>query len=215
MALPKVAGTIADRLNATGTTWMATGSIAAMSYGDYRATNDIDVILVLAGDEIEKLAAAFPLQEFYCPPVDVIATEAARESRGHFNLIHHGTGFKADIYIASRDLLTQWALQHRRPLQLGETTMWVAPPEYVIIGKLEFFREGGSEKHLHDIRAMLRQTDVDRGMLDKEIARARFGGTMARGGRTNVILRRSFHRFCRAIYASSRSALEGRAPSRP
>lgn len=34
--------------------------------------------------------------------------------------------------------------------------MWVAPPEYVILRKLEFFREGGSEKHLRDIRAMLR-----------------------------------------------------------
>jgi hypothetical protein len=170
MALPKVAATIADRLNATGATWMATGSIAAMTYGDYRATNDIDVILVLAGGQIQRLATAFPLQEFYCPPADVIATEAARESRGHFNLIHHATGFKADVYIAGRDSLTQWALQRRRRLQLGETIMWIAPPEYVIIGKLEFFREGGSEKHMNDIRAMLRQTDIDRALLDKEVA---------------------------------------------
>jgi len=28
----------------------------------------------------------------------------------------------------------------------------VAAPEYVIVRKLEFFREGGSEKHLRDIR---------------------------------------------------------------
>lgn len=170
MALLKIAATIADRLNATGVRWMATGSIAAMTYGDYRATNDIDVILDLAGHEIQKLAAAFPLEEFYCPPADVIATEATRESRGHFNLIHHATGFKADIYIATREPLTQWALRHRRELELGETIMWVAPPEFVIVGKLEFFREGGSEKHIHDIRAMLRQTDLDLVLLDKEIA---------------------------------------------
>ena len=31
----------------------------------------------------------------------------------------------------------------------------VAPPEYVIVRKLEYFREGGSEKHLRDIRSML------------------------------------------------------------
>jgi hypothetical protein len=36
----------------------------------------------------------------------------------------------------------------------GETIM-LAPPEYVIVRKLEYFREGGSEKHLRDIRAML------------------------------------------------------------
>lgn len=173
MALPKVAATIADRLNAIDVTWMATGSIAAMTYGDYRATNDIDVILVLGGDEIRKLVAAFPLEEFYCPPSDVIATEATRQSRGHFNLIHHATGFKADVYIASREPLTQWALSRRRRLQLGETIMWMAPPEYVIVGKLEFFREGGSEKHIQDIRAMIRQTDVDLVFLDKEIAERR------------------------------------------
>jgi len=35
MALPKVAALIAERLNTTGAKWMATGSIASMSYGEY------------------------------------------------------------------------------------------------------------------------------------------------------------------------------------
>ena len=30
-----------------------------------------------------------------------------------------------------------------------------APPEYVIVRKLQFFREGGSGKHLRDISRML------------------------------------------------------------
>ena len=33
--------------------------------------------------------------------------------------------------------------------------MVLAPPEYVIVRKLEYYREGGSEKHLRDIRSML------------------------------------------------------------
>lgn len=33
--------------------------------------------------------------------------------------------------------------------------MALAPPEYVIVRKLQYFREGGSEKHLRDIRSML------------------------------------------------------------
>ncbi|HEU5125392.1 MAG TPA: hypothetical protein VFW05_15175 [Verrucomicrobiae bacterium] len=37
---------------------------------------------------------------------------------------------------------------------MGETLV-LAPPEYVIVRKLEYFREGGSDKHLRDIRAML------------------------------------------------------------
>jgi len=48
MALPKVAALIAERLNSIGINWMATGSIASMSYGEYRVTNDVDIVLVLA-----------------------------------------------------------------------------------------------------------------------------------------------------------------------
>jgi hypothetical protein len=170
MALPKTVALIADRLNATGAIWMATGSIAAMTYGDYRVTSDIDIILILAPSNVGKMGAAFPLDEFYCPPLDVISLEAARTERGHFNLIHHETGFKADIYIAGTDALTRWAFAHRQRIPFDESVLWVAPPEYVILGKLEFFREGGSEKHLRDIRGILRGTEIDRAFLEKEVA---------------------------------------------
>jgi hypothetical protein len=39
----------------------------------------------------------------------------------------------------------------------------------VIIHKLEFLREGGSEKHVRDIRGMLAVTDVDRALLEKKV----------------------------------------------
>ena len=45
----------------------------------------------------------------------------------------------------------------------------VAPPEIVILKKLEYFREGGSEKHVRDIRAMLAITDVDRAFIEAHI----------------------------------------------
>jgi hypothetical protein len=48
----------------------------------------------------------------------------------------------------------------------------VAPPEYVIIRKLEYFREGKSEKHLRDIRSMLAVSAaaIDRALLETKIA---------------------------------------------
>jgi hypothetical protein len=170
MAIPKVAGIFADRLNVIGGKWMATGSIAAMTYGEYRVTNDVDIVLVLGKTDIPKLITAFPDEEFYCPPADVLEIEAARERRGHFNLIHHNTGFKADIYLVGDDPLDRWALERRREIPFNDAIMWVAPPEYVIIRKLEFYGEGKSEKHLRDIRAMLDQTEIDGAMLEKEIA---------------------------------------------
>ena len=67
-----------------------------------------------------------------------------------FNLIRHRSQFKADLYLTSRDPLHTWALEHRRRIDLVGSGAWIAPPEYVILRKLEFLREGGSDKHPQD-----------------------------------------------------------------
>ena len=73
------------------------------------------------------------------------------------------TGFKADVYLTGRDEFNAWAFRHKRQVEFEGETIVLAPPEYVIIRKLEYFREGGSEKHLRDIRAMLA---VSSGQMD-------------------------------------------------
>ncbi len=146
----------ARRFDALGLQYMVTGSVAGMLYGEPRLTHDVDIVVALAPSGVPALAAAFPLEEFYCPPEEVLLEESLRPQRGHINLIHHETGFKADVYIANRDPLHHWALAERRPIQIEEERTWVAPPEYVIIRKLEYFREGDSEKHLRDIASILR-----------------------------------------------------------
>lgn len=97
----------------------------------------------------------FPAPEFYLPPIEIITAEIARPARGHFNVIHADTGFKADFYLAGRDELNAWGFRHSRTLKYRGESITVAPPEYVILRKLEYFREGGSGKHLRDIRTML------------------------------------------------------------
>jgi len=143
------------RLNEAGITYMVTGAAASIVYGEPRLTHDLDIVAVISFQDAEKITASFPDSMFYCPPVDIIRIETKRLLRGHFNIIHHETGFKADIFIAGQDMLHQWALQHRKRLEIGGETLWLAPLEYVIIRKLEYYREGGSEKHLRDIQGML------------------------------------------------------------
>jgi uncharacterized protein with NRDE domain len=50
--------------------------------------------------------------------------------------------------------------------------VWVAPAEYVILRKLEYYREGRSEKHLKDIAGMLEVSaaQVDMAWLEEQIA---------------------------------------------
>lgn len=145
-----------EPLRQSGIPYMATGSIACIAYGDPRLTNDLDLVVALKAGDVPKLEAAFPLAFFYLPPPEVILAENARELRGHFNIIHHDTGFRADIYLLGRDPLHAWGFPRRRELPFAGSQLTLAPPEYVIVRKLEFFREGGSQKHLRDIAGILR-----------------------------------------------------------
>jgi hypothetical protein len=134
---------------------LISGSVAAMLYGEPRVTHDIDFVVFLRAEDVSRLAEIFPAPIFYVPPVTVILEELARDQRGHFNLVHVNSGLKADFYPAGRDELHVWAFQRVRRYPIGETTVSLAPLEYVILRKLQYFREGGSEKHLRDIRSML------------------------------------------------------------
>jgi hypothetical protein len=159
----------APGLNALNVPWMAVGSIASSAYGERRSTLDVDVVAVVGKQHAMRFPEAFPEADFYCPPADVIEIESARREQGHFNLIHHHSVYKADIYVATGNEFERWAFKNRHALLAGETPVWLAPPEYVIVHKLEFFRERQSEKHLRDIRGMLAVTDVDRAFLEREI----------------------------------------------
>jgi hypothetical protein len=155
-------------LTAVGAEYMITGATAAIVYGQPRVTNDIDVVLALRDAQVGALAQAFPEADFYLPPASIIRVELARQHRGHFNIIHHDSGFKADIYLVGSDPLHAWALPRRRRIEWSDRVeLHVAPPEYVILRKLEYYREGRSTKHPADIRAMLRTTKVDVEAIDE------------------------------------------------
>ncbi len=142
------------KLEELGIRYMVSGSVAAIYYGEPRMTNDVDIIVFLQRSDATRLESAFPGDDFYCPPREVIQIEIARSQRGHFNLIHHETGFKADIYPVC-DELHRWGLSRAQLVKLDEDRVSFAPPEYVVVRKLQFFREGGSQKHLRDISRML------------------------------------------------------------
>jgi len=176
--------TFVSRLEKLEISYVVTGAVASIIYGEPRLTNDVDLIMMMKTEDIGRFVQAFPSAEFYCPPVEVLKIEIRRPHRGHFNLIHHDTGTKADIYLAGEDELHRWALSKRRDMVVEGERVRVAPPEYVIVRKLESYREGGSEKHLRDIAGMLelssqeidfKQLDdfVQRYGLEKEWAKAK------------------------------------------
>lgn len=171
MPAPSPLAPFLDPLERLGFPYCITGSVAASVYGEPRLTADIDVVLLLRVEDIAALRAAFPENAYYVPPEETLRLELARSSRGMFNVIHHASQFKADVYLAARDPLHAWALEHRRRIDLEGSGAWIAPPEYVIVRKLEYLREGASDKHVRDIRFMLAATQVDLAFIEANVAR--------------------------------------------
>ncbi len=136
-----------------------------------RLTHDIDLVINLSIGDVDKFIRAFPERQFYCPPVEVIRTELLRTSRGHFNLIHHETGFKADIYLTGDEELQLWAMKNSKEIEFEGSIIFIAPPEYVIIKKLEFYKEGKAQKHISDISSILANSKelIDFDFLNKVI----------------------------------------------
>ena len=161
------------RFNEAGLRYVIGGSVAAIFYGEPRFTNDVDMVAFLNEADIRRLPEIFPTPDFYVPPLEVITAEVARTQHGHFNIIHTATTFKADVYPTGRDELNAWAFRNKRTVVFEGETLILAPPECVIVRKLEYFREGGSEKHLRDIRGMMNVTgeSMDRAALDEWITR--------------------------------------------
>jgi hypothetical protein len=160
-------------LNRAGIRYVVSGSVAAIFYGEPRLTHDVDFVVFLNTNDIQKLVEVFPATKFYLPPKETMLAETAREHHGHFNLIHRDTGFKADMYPTGRDELNAWAFRGKRSVEFEGENVTLAPPEYVILRKLEYYREGHAEKHLRDIRAMLAVSgeQLDRVALNEWIQR--------------------------------------------
>lgn len=154
-----------------GLPYCVTGSVAASVYGEPRLTADVDVVVLLKVQDISALRSVFPDDGYYVPPDETMKLEISRGSRGMFNLIHLESQFKADIYLAARDPLHAWALANRRRVELDNGSMWLAPPEYVIVRKLEYLREGGQDKHVRDLRFMLAATPVDLTWIESAVER--------------------------------------------
>jgi hypothetical protein len=154
-------------LEELGVPYLLTGSLAASAYGEPRFTHDIDVVVRLTLAQVPHLCAAFPPPDYYC---DQTAAEPTVRQR----ILHPASGQKVDVIVATDSEFDRTRLARGDRVPAGpdfEATF--SAPEDLIIKKLEYFREGGSEKHLRDIVGVLnvQGEGIDRVYLMDWVAR--------------------------------------------
>lgn len=144
-------------LNDLSIPYMLTGSYASNYYGQPRATGDADLVIEFQAKDIPRLVNVVQ-KDYY------VSEQAALEAvtlHCSFNLIHLKTAFKIDLIVRKDRPFSLMEFSRRRRVNLWGTEIWVASPEDVILSKLEWSKQGGSEQKFQDaLRAYQIQADV-------------------------------------------------------
>ena len=142
---------IGARLDAAGIPYMLTGSMALAYYATPRMTRDIDIVVALAPDDVNRLRRV--LGEDYYLDADT-ALEAVRTGR-LFNLMHMTSAIKIDMIVRKASAYRQAEFERRLRVRYGTIETWVVTREDLILSKLEWSRESGSEMQRRDVRQLL------------------------------------------------------------
>ena len=136
--------------------YFVTGSYAGILYGEYRMTNDIDIVIDLRHDQLDGFLQSFPPEIFY---VDRDAAIEAVKTRFQFNLIHKESLSKVDFILAGGTSHSREELRRIRKFRgTVEYDVAYCSPEDLVLKKLQFHKQSASEKHLRDAAAILKKS---------------------------------------------------------
>lgn len=151
-------GLVTAQFDGMNIPYMVTGSIAVSYYGVPRATHDIDVVVMVSLNDENRILEQFQ-NEFYVSDV----VDAIRH-RQMFNLIHQQSHLKIDCWVLDeKDQYRTVAFHRRQQITLWGKKLNMISKEDLVIAKLLWQREAQSDRHLEDVRGILR---LQAGVLD-------------------------------------------------
>jgi hypothetical protein len=142
---------VSERLSAAQIPFMLTGSYAMAYYATPRMTRDIDLVVALTEDDVDRVVGAFA-PDFYIDADDV---RSAVTSLRLFNVMHFESGIKVDFIVRKGSEYRQVEFARRTPIELGGVRTWIASREDLILSKLVWARDTDSELQRRDVRALL------------------------------------------------------------
>lgn len=148
---------------------MVVGSFASSAHGVPRTTQDIDVVIDPTARQLKDFVAAIDLDRFY---VDGDVASDALRRRSMFNVIDMETGWKLDLVIRKPTAHAVAEMGRRTLGTIAGVRAPLATAEDVIIAKLAWARDGGSERQLIDVAGIIaaKGATLDRAYLAEWIA---------------------------------------------
>jgi len=149
-----------SRLEGAGIAYMLTGSVALSYYAEPRMTRDVDLVVELADREPSSITALFA-PDYYVSEDDVGRAIAARTM---FNVLHLGKVVKLDLIVRKDTAYRRREFARRQRVALPGFKAWIVSREDLILSKLAWAKESGSEQQMRDVGALL-ATEVDEAYL--------------------------------------------------
>lgn len=142
---------VITRLESAGLDYMLTGSLAMNYYAQPRMTRDIDIVVVLEGNDTHRIVETFG-KDYY---VSEEAIVSAVKDATIFNLVHLESVVKVDIIVRKPDKYRQHEFSRRIQVKISDFSTWIVSKEDLILSKLNWARDTKSEMQLKDVKNLL------------------------------------------------------------
>lgn len=160
MSLSDLLGRTIAGLDHAAIPHMVAGSFASSYHGHGRSTQDLDLVVDPSPATLDAWLASVDLGTGY---VDAEVARDALRRRGQFNLIDFATAWKVDLIVRKDRPFSRSEFDRRVAATIAGVAVYVVSAEDTILSKLEWARQGGSERQLRDVRGVL---EVMQGRLD-------------------------------------------------
>ncbi len=142
---------VSRRFGSAGIEFMLTGSVAMNYYAQPRMTRDIDLVVALTAADAAAVVRLFEA-EYYVDPETVAQ---AIEQRSIFNMIHLDSVIKVDCIVRNDEPFRLEEFARRREISIGDFRTWIVSREDLLLSKLVWAQESGSEVQLRDAGNLL------------------------------------------------------------
>lgn len=135
--------------------YLVTGGMAVLIWGRPRFTADIDIVVELKIDDIDKLEPIL-MKLSQGSYIDKFAMQEAWRNSGEFNFIDGQTGIKVDFWVMKRTFFNLDRLKRRVAKRILGQKVHFSSPEDLILSKLDWYQQSESIRHLEDIESILK-----------------------------------------------------------
>jgi hypothetical protein len=150
------------RLEQGSLAYMLTGSMAMNYYAQPRMTRDIDLVVALTPQDIDKVVRLFT-PDYYISR-DAVSSSITHESL--FNLVHQESVIKVDCIIRKNTPYRRAEFERRQRITIEDFSTWIVSKEDLIISKLWWAKDSHSEQQLRDVKN-LASTGCDRAYIER------------------------------------------------